>query len=186
MSMVRLGFSYAQEDKTQAIKYFAQAGEDGPHQAALYNAGRLFLEANNDLTRAMAYIRAAATLGNNKRTAKFATPQITQTATQAYEMLSNMLITDVRLDLENMVNIFEYASMDDFPIQGSREHKLWDGAMMNLSYYMGGISRDQKTLTRVSDNLARLQNSKKLSELQVVLLRNILVEILKLVKEEEL
>jgi hypothetical protein len=46
-SAVALGFSYAEVDKELALKYFVQATEGkedgGPHQAAAFNAGRLFL-----------------------------------------------------------------------------------------------------------------------------------------------
>eukprot|EP01082_Thalassiosira_pseudonana_P014661 g13390.t1 g13390 contig8:580056-581007(+) len=64
-SAVALGFSYAEVDKETALRYFVQAGEGkqdgstGPHQAALFNAGRLFLELN-DAASSLAYIRACA------------------------------------------------------------------------------------------------------------------------------
>lgn len=185
LSMVQLGFSYAEEHKTDAIKYFVQAGEDGPHQSALYNAGRLFLEMN-DYTRALAYIRAAATLGNDKSTAMYAKPKMTQTAKEAYEKLSEMIITDMHLelDLQDMVNIFAYGSMDDFPQEGSKEYKLWDSAMQNLGEYMTAKSNNPKALEKARDVFSKLQNSKNMSRLQAALLSGILAESLKMIIEE--
>jgi hypothetical protein len=39
LSQVALGFAYAENDPSRAIVYFVEAGENGPHQSALYNAG---------------------------------------------------------------------------------------------------------------------------------------------------
>ena len=60
-SAVALGFSYSEVDKELALKYFVQASnsDQGPHQASLYNAGRLFLELN-EAASSLAYIRSCA------------------------------------------------------------------------------------------------------------------------------
>lgn len=70
-SQVALGFAYynnkdgatgkARNYMSKAIHYFTTAGLNGPHQAALYNAGRCYSELQ-DWESAVIYIRACATL----------------------------------------------------------------------------------------------------------------------------
>ena len=186
MSMVQLGFTYSESNKSDAIKYFVQAGEDGPHQAALYNAGRLFLE-SNDYARALGYIRAAATLAKDKNTAMYAKPQMTETAEGAYRELCKMLIGAIdNLSLQDMVDAFPYASILDFPKEGSKEDKIWHNAMTKLAAFTSSKSRDANTLEGLRTELAKLLEgeNKKMSELQKVLLIGIMAETYKTGTEE--
>lgn len=60
-SAVALGFSYAEVDKELALNYFVQASNgdgEGPHQASLYNAGRLLLELN-EAASSLAYSKSS-------------------------------------------------------------------------------------------------------------------------------
>ena len=196
LSMVQLGHTYSVEDKQQAIKYFVQAGEDGPHQTSLYNAGRLFLEiVPVDYVRTMAYIRSAAALADDKHTAMYAKPQMTETATKAYHDLSRALISSLRdggvLTLDERINLFPYASIRDYPPPNSKGDKLWSGAMeklVNLIHQakMGGDNAgDVGTLASVRNDLAKLQEvvgKKDLSALQQELITAILADTLQLMQ----
>ena len=196
LSMVQLGHTYSVEDKQQAIKYFVQAGEDGPHQASLYNAGRLFLEiVPTDYVRSMAYLRSAANLADDKHTAMYAKPQMTETATKAYHDLSEALVSSMRdggvLTLDERINMFPYASIRDYPPPNSKGDKLWSGAMeklVNLIHQakMGGDNAgDMDTLASVRDDLARLQEvvgKNDLSALQRELIVAIMADTLRLMQ----
>ena len=177
LSMVSLGFTYSEEDKQQAIKYFVQAGEDGPHQSSLYNAGRLFVE-TNDYMRGLAYIRAAATFETNNKNAKM---QMTQTATEAYHELSRMMMA-VDMMLQDIVDVFPYASIDGFPKEGSKEDKLWVHAMQKLEEY--AMTKKQPAMQMARKDLSKLQNSKGLSKFQDYLLRGVLGQTLEMITDE--
>jgi len=179
MSMVSLGFTYSEEDKQQAIKYFVQAGEDGPHQSSLYNAGRLFVE-TNDYMRGLAYIRAAATFERDNYN-KNAGTQMTQTATEAYHDLSRMMLA-VDMKLQDIVHVFPYASIDGFPKEGSKEDKLWVHAMQKLEEY--AMTKKQPAMQMARKDLYKLQNSKGLSKLQDYLLRGVLAQTLDMITDE--
>ena len=196
LSMVQLGHTYSVEDKQQAIKYFVQAGEDGPHQDSLYNAGRLFLETVPvDYVRSMAYIRSAASLADDKHTAMYAKPQMTETATKAYHDLSQALKGAVMdggvLSLEEKMNLFAYASIRDYPPPNSKGDKLWSGAMEKLVKLVhqakigGDSARDVGAFAGVRKDLAKLQEvvgKKDLSALQQELITAIMADILQLMQ----
>ena len=189
LSMVALGHTYSEADKAQALKYFVQAGEDGPHQASLYNAGRLFLEVEPvEYDRALAYIRAAATLPDDKSTAMYAKPQMTETATTAYHDLSKALISSVQgggLTFEQMMNLFSYASIENNPKPGSKGDKLWNGAMQNIVKFINQEkSEDISVLESVRNDLTKLQEvgKKELSALQVELISAITNEALRIIQ----
>lgn len=191
LSMVQLGHTYSEADKSQALKYFVQAGEDGPHQASLYNAGRLFLEVEEPLEydRALAYIRAAATLADDKGTAMYAKPQMTDTATKAYNDLSKALISSVQaggLTFEQMMNLFSYASIDNNPKPGSKGDKLWNGAMEKTVKFInqGKNEADMSVLESVRNDLTKLLEvgKKELSALQMELIAAMLNETLRIIQ----
>jgi len=193
LSMVELGHTYSKEDKFEAIRYFAQAGEDGPHQASLYNAGRLFLEIEPvDHVRALGYIRTAATLADDKGTAMYAKPQMTETATKAYHDLSTALVASVQaggLAFEQMMNLFPYASISNYPKPSSKGDKLWDGAMDRIVKFINqekesGESVDISALESVRNDLTKLQEVGKndLSGLQIELIDAILTEALRIIQ----
>ena len=190
LSMVQLGHTYSEADKSQALKYFVQAGEDGPHQASLYNAGRLFLETEPvEYDRALGYIRAAATLADDKSTAMYAKPQMTETATTAYNDLSKALIASVQaggLTFEQMMNIFSYASIENNPKPGNKGDKLWNGAMEKIVKFInrGKDEVDISVLESVRNDLTKLQEvgKKELSALQMELIAAIINEALRIIQ----
>lgn len=190
LSMVQLGHTYSEADKSQALKYFVQAGEDGPHQASLYNAGRLFLEVEPaEYDRALAYIRAAATLASDKSTAMYAKPQMTEAATTAYHDLSTMLISSIQaggLTFEQMMNLFSYASIDNNPKPGSKGDKLWNAAMEEIVKFInpGKNEVDISVLERARNDLTKLQEvgKKELSALQMELIAAIMNEALRIIQ----
>lgn len=159
LSQVALGFAYAEHDKPQAVRYFVDAGEAGPHQAALYNAGRLLLEFSNDWTRALAYLRAAATL-----TGGDAKPALTATAEQAYQTLSEQIMTLSALSLQQAADMFLYANLDDYPNPKSKTEKLWAKGMQALQ-------KDDYKSALI--HILKLQEDTKFSDLQLHLLKAI-------------
>eukprot|EP00980_Cylindrotheca_fusiformis_P002880 scaffold674_cov126-Cylindrotheca_fusiformis.AAC.19 len=171
LSMVQLGFAYSEGAKDQAVKYFVQAGEDGPHQGALYNAGRLFAEERN-FAPALGYMRAAVIL--SKENPGYAQHQMTKTAEEGYTILSGQL-QNVDLGLQEMVDMFLYADLAGFPAEGSKAEKLWHAAMSKLrSFSSSGASSDVEAAVKAMSDL-QMQYNNSLSELQTSLLRRILV-----------
>ena len=171
-SMVALGFAYSEEDPDQAVRYFVQAGEDGPHQAALYNAGRLLAE-QGDGGGALAYIRASANL-----TGRSASPEMTATAAGAYAALSDRLLGGIgHLTLQQMANAFPYASLDGVPREGGREDRMWRSAMGGLEAHARGEGGGGDGLEEAREALIGLREFEELSELQRGLLGGILSRI---------
>jgi hypothetical protein len=190
-SAVALGFSYAEVDKELALKYFVQAAEGkedgGPHQAAAFNAGRLFLELN-DAASSLAYIRACANV--YKQFPAYATTQLTNTCKEAYETLSHQIQQEKTSPpgIEDAAEMFLYSSIDEFPIPNSKEFNIWTRAMEFLEMYaslvregnaQGGISGAKKGQTYLLAAQAELDNlrkgyEKKMSELQKYLIDIIL------------
>lgn len=189
LSAVALGFSYAEVDTELAVQYFVQASngdDEGPHQASLYNAGRLLLELN-EAASSLAYIRSCANVEN--KYPAYATPAQTKTCMEAYELLSNQIMTKTTPGIEQATDMFLYASMDDFPRDNTKEFTKWAKAMEYLEEYAalmqeedgasGGANKKAKAfmtyLLSAQEQLLSLQKSskKKLSELQ-----NYLIEII--------
>ena len=188
-SAVALGFSYVEVDKDLALQYFVQASngnDEGPHQASMYNAGRLLLELN-DAASSLAYIRACANV--EKEYPSYASPSQTKTCREAYELLSNQLMTKTTPGIEDAIEMFLYASIDDFPQENTKEYTKWSNAMESLQMYstliqeQDGAADDANKkakafltyLHSAQEQLMLLQkSSKKLSELQNYLLEIIL------------
>jgi tetratricopeptide (TPR) repeat protein len=171
LSQVALGFAYAENDKHLAIAYFVQAGENGPHQAALYNAGRLLAE-QQDYTKALAYMRAAATLADTNPT--FAKPQLTNTSRKAYEALSKQIMTIPNLSLQD-ADMFLYANISDFPAPNSKQDKIWRKAMHSLQ------TDDFKA---AGQHFEKLQSHPDLSGLQSHLLKALLLYVTRSAEDE--
>jgi tetratricopeptide (TPR) repeat protein len=170
LSQVALGFAYAENDKSRAIAYFVQAGEDGPHQAALYNAGRLLAE-QEDFVKALAYLRAAYTLA--ERHSKYATDHLTETSRYAYERLSEQLVALMQeslttkgsiLSIQQVADMFLYANINDFPMPASKEEKTWQAAMEALQSQKFEVSLIQL------QKLEEQPSGQQLSQLQRALL----------------
>lgn len=189
-SAVALGFSYAEVDKELALKYFVQASNgdgEGPHQSSLYNAGRLLLELN-EAAMALAYIRSCASV--EKKYPGYATPAQTQTCKEAYELLSNQIMTKTTPGIEDATEMFLYASINDFPEANTNEFTKWTKALEFLEMYAAlvreedgaaGDDANKKArafvtyLLSAQEQLLSLQkSSKKLSELQNYLIGIIL------------
>lgn len=190
-SAVALGFSYAEVDKELALKYFVQATEGkedgGPHQAAAFNAGRLFLELN-DAASSLAYIRACANV--EKQFPAYATPQLTQTCKDAYQTLSTQIRQEKTSPpgIEDAAEMFLYSSIDDFPKPNSKEFNIYQRAMEYLDMYakmvregtasggMSGSKKGQTYLLAAQQELDSLKSGYegKMSELQVYLIDIIL------------
>ena len=180
MSMVQLGFAYAEEDKSKAIQYFAQAGEDGPHQPSLYNAGRLLAE-QGEFPSALGYMREAIELA--KAYPEYATDKMTETAKAGFNSLSIQL-QEVELRLEEMVHMFPYSDLNGFPETESDADKLWHEAMSMLEYFgeTKKISHLEISVKKLSD--FQMQNDEHMSALQRSLLRRILTITLDLMSNE--
>ncbi|KAL7463867.1 hypothetical protein ACHAXS_004218 [Conticribra weissflogii] len=154
-SAVALGFSYSEVDKYLALKYFVQAAEgnmgnenDGkrggnngseegaPHQAALYNAGRLFLELN-DPASSLAYIRACANLEKRFPNSPYASPDLAETCKEAYGTLSSQIAAETTSPpgIEDAAEMFLYSSIDEFPSPSSKEFGIWSRVMEYLDKY---------------------------------------------------
>jgi len=87
-SALALGFSYDEADMARSLHYFlmATSKKGMPHQAGMYNAGRLYLELD-DPRGALAYIRACATLDQTHPAyANYANPQMSMAAQMAVKM----------------------------------------------------------------------------------------------------
>jgi hypothetical protein len=186
-SAVALGFSYADVDKELALKYFVQATEGneggGPHQAAAFNAGRLFLELN-DAASSLAYIRACANV--EQKFPAYATPKLTQTCKDAYETLSMQIRQEKTSPpgIEDAAEMFLYSSIDDFPKPNSKEFNIYQRGMEYLDMYAqmvrdgtasGAISGSKKGQTYLLAAQQELDNLKsgyktKMSDLQVYLI----------------
>jgi tetratricopeptide (TPR) repeat protein len=167
MSMVSLGFAYYEKDKQKAVKYFVQAGEDGPHQASLYDAGFLFIQLG-DYPRALAYIRESAIFNG-----KGQSDEMTNKATEAYFKFSRMMKA-LKMSVQLMTNIFPYASIDGFPKEGSSEDKLWVNAMKNLQDY--NESKTTKSMESARRSLSKLKKRDGLSDLQTHFIEKILIQ----------
>ena len=199
-SAVALGFSYSEVDKELALKYFVQASnsDQGPHQASLYNAGRLFLELN-EAASSLAYIRSCANVA--KEYPAYASPDLTNTCKEAYELLSKQIMTKTTPGIEDAAELFLYSSIDDFPQPNSREFTKYEKAMEFLEMYASLVREEDATgeddvrkakafltyLRSAEEELLSLKkgSSKKLSELQNFLLDIIVGRIQVLVTSTE-
>ncbi|KAL3920405.1 MAG: hypothetical protein SGILL_003283, partial [Bacillariaceae sp.] len=171
LSQVALGFAYAENDKSRAIAYFVQAGENGPHQSALYNAGRLLADSDvEDFVKSLAYLRAAYSVAESHP--NYATEHVTETSRYAFEQLSAQLVTLIQeslrskgsiLSIQQVADMFLYANIMDFPPPSSKGEKTWQGAMEALQ-------ADRWELALVQLEKLEEQLGSELSQLQLSLL----------------
>jgi TPR repeat protein len=150
-SQLSLGFYYynIQNDPSRALHYFIHAGERGPNQAALYNAGRILGEHNN-LVPAVAYIQLAARLATTHP--ELASEQVTETCVTAFQALSQ-IIASRGMSLQESLDVFSYASLDGFPAAESDTIEFWQTAMKLLQ------SADDMYVTTGQLNLPALQEA---------------------------
>lgn len=181
-SQVTLGFYYYQkagdnsnlDDKLKALKYFSIAGQEGPHQAALYNAGRIYGELGEWIP-ALAFVRTAATLGHTHPTA--VTDALTQTCLTAYNVMRQQL-SQQTLGIQQWADIFLYSNLQDFPADGSPQADLWTHAVMALDLFnrtfseSNGKEQNHQAMLTAFENLHQLWEtaSTQLSDLQAFIL----------------
>ena len=156
---VALGFYYAKEYKQQhqqesespqsnpyflqALKYFEHAGQEGPHQAALYNAGRLHASTGN-WVEGLAFIQAAASMTEDEASYS---DSVEETATEAFELLGQTIASQPQLKTRDKADIFLYANLNGFPEVGSAAAKYWSSAM--------------QVADRIDQKLTRKENAKE-------------------------
>lgn len=127
-SHLSLGFIYYNSDHQKALHYFIHAGERGPNQSALYNAGRILGEHNN-FVPAVAYIQVAARLATTHP--DYATEKVTETCVAAFHAISKIIALR-GIGIQESLDIFQYASLDGFPPAESQTAQLWQAAMTSL------------------------------------------------------
>lgn len=166
-SALALGFSYYDVDKPRSLHYFlmATSKNGAPHQAAMYNAGRLYIELD-DPSAALAYIRACATLDTTHPA--YARPQLSMTCHKAYDILSDELIQhhlagESDMGLEEAVECFVYANMEDFPVPNTREFQAFDGAMDHLQKY-AEIARGKGDISKKATRTKALKHLNSANE----------------------
>jgi tetratricopeptide (TPR) repeat protein len=177
-SLAKLGHKYADEGKTQrALAYFQQAGENGPHHASLYNAGRILAQplketGEPDWVGALAYLKAAATL--HLTHPKFAQESITNISQEAYRIVSQQAST-AELSIKESADVFLYGSLHDLP---ERAETLWKDAIISLLHFnetfvaTNGRNQDAVSMQEIANSLRQLweQYSSLLTPLQAYLL----------------
>lgn len=161
-SAVALGFSYYDVDKPRSLQYFlmATSKKGAPHQAAMFNAGRLYLELE-DPSGALAYIRACATLDQGHPA--YARPQLCMTCREAYNTLSTELVKNgIDMGLEEAVECFPYANINDFPLSGTKALRMFHEAMGYLEKYVDVVQGSSKGGTGMNSS-ARKKAAKHLT-----------------------
>jgi tetratricopeptide (TPR) repeat protein len=175
LSSAKLGHHYADGGNAQmAIKYFAYAGENGPHHASLYNAGRL-LAVQEDWVGTLAYLKAAATLSQSY-TPEYISDETTQSATEAYATVSKQVSRE-KLTVYQVADVFLFGSLQDL---SEEAQSLWSQAVTGLVKFVqtlvdtNGQSQDEDAMTEVTRALRALWETYgtagSLSELQAYLL----------------
>lgn len=135
-SQVALGFAYYKKEndnayensKQRALDYFEQAGQAGPHQAALFNAGRIHSELGQ-VVPAMAFLAGAVTLAETHP--NYAKEALTATCRKAFAALSQLSAGNSdSLTVHESADLFMYASLEDKLTDSDLDH--WREAMTNL------------------------------------------------------
>lgn len=150
LSCSKLGHHYAKNDLQQAVKYFARAGENGPHHPSLYNAGRLLAELG-DWVGSMAYLRSAATMSESYPP-KLISDDTTASSKKAYEMVSEQVYAE-ELSIIQAADIFIFGSLQDLPEEA---RYLWTSAVVGLvrvNQNTNGQIPDQEVMEEVMGHL---------------------------------
>lgn len=127
LSCVKLGHHYAAMGNTPlAIQYFEKAGQEGPHHASIYNAGRLLAE-QGDWVGALAYLKAAATLSRSY-SSEFISKETTQSSLDAYDIVSRRLARE-ELTVVQVADVFIFGSLHDLT---ETAQNLWIQAVNGL------------------------------------------------------
>uniref|UniRef100_A0A7S4JKJ1 Uncharacterized protein n=1 Tax=Odontella aurita TaxID=265563 RepID=A0A7S4JKJ1_9STRA len=185
---IALGLAYSEHDKPRAIRYFQSAGNKGPHQMSLYNAGRLLVEME-DFASALGHMRKAAVGFPDPKVAA-GTEQTTATAKQGYEILSLQLAGKNDLSVQQMADIFPYADLDGFPKTGTDALVRWAVGMNLLEKYNKGDGEggSVETLIEAKNNLVKLltKYEDEMSALQANLLKRVMERIDMIVRKSSM
>lgn len=121
-SMARLGHLYDEKDD-RALLYFQRAGDEGPHHASLYNAGRILVQ-RQDWVQALFYLKAAATLGDSHP--DYEQKSMTKIAREAHKTVSQQVPDDITF--VEMADVM-FGSLKDVsePVEA-----LWRNAITSL------------------------------------------------------
>ena len=173
-SHLSLGFMYynSLHDHQKALHYFIHAGERGPNQSALYNAGRIFGE-NGNFVPAVAYIQVAARLATTHP--EQANEKVTETCIAAFHAISQVIAMR-GMGIQESLDIFQYASLEGFPTAEANTVELWQKAMTLLkgadSTYMTTGNLDLQALQEAVPYLRSIweMDAAQLSPLQSHLL----------------
>ncbi len=167
-SMARLGNSYPETDD-RALLYFQRAGDEGPHHASLYNAGRILAQ-RHDWVQALFYLKAAATLGESYP--DYVQEGTTKVATEAHETVSQQVPDDI--SLVEMADVFMFGSLQDVP---APVVALWRSAVMSLVQYSENQDASVKdTAMKDLQQLLKLHND-EMTPLQTRMVTNALTAI---------
>ena len=176
-SMARLGHLYNEQDE-RALHYFQRAGEEGPHHASLYNAGRIFAQ-QQDWVQALYYLKVAATLGTTHP--DYEQESTTKIAREAYETVSQQVPND--MSLVQMADVFMFGSLQDVsePVEA-----LWRNAITSLVDF--SEKQDMNAKRQATDSLQQILNSHKnvLTPLQIRMATNALDALVESDGSEEL
>jgi hypothetical protein len=160
LSSVKLGNHYATEGHpNMALKYFIAAGENGPHHASLYNAGRILAELG-DWVGCLAYLRASATF-HTLYPPEYVNADTATVATEAYDIVSKRLSRE-ELPIVQAADVFVFGSLQDLPEEAL---SLWGGAVMKLIEFnqkfddTNGQMQDEAAMKEVTQSLRRLWES---------------------------
>jgi tetratricopeptide (TPR) repeat protein len=164
-SMARLGFHYPETDD-RALLYFQRAGDEGPHHASLYNAGRILAQ-RQDWVQALFYLKAAATLA--KSYPDYEQESITKIATEAHETVSQQVPDDVTFI--EMADVFMFGSLSDLskPVEA-----LWRNAITSLVEYSANQDTNSKDQAVSDLKLLLKSHSNEMTPLQSRMVTNAL------------
>lgn len=169
LSQVALGFAFAENDKPRAISYFVHAGEKGPHQVALFNAGRLLAEPDvADYVKSLAYMRAAYQMKTSHP--EKSTVHMVETSKVGYERLSeevrDLILESMSqagsvLDINTIANMFEYADLNGFPRVKTQAIRDWHSCMRAMKF--NEFEQAQKHFAKFAETfkteISELQNA---------------------------
>ena len=137
LSQVALGFAFAENDKNKAIDYFVAAAHSGPHQGAMFNAGRLLAEPEiGDYVKALTYFQGAWNMGTTRP--QYSTNHMVETSRVAYERLSEQLINIINerisekggmISMDHILDMFHYSDLNHFPPVKGIEVREYANAM---------------------------------------------------------
>lgn len=164
-SMARLGHHYPENDE-RALKYFVRAGEEGPHHASLYNAGRIFAQ-QQDWVQALYYLKVAAALESTHP--EYAQESTTVVSKEAHATVSQQVPNDITL--VQMADIFMFGSIHDLP---ENVETLWREAITSLVRY--SETQDDSAKQQAANALQKILSSHRadLTSLQIRMATNAL------------